>query len=215
MPISGNCFVIMPFKPELHYMYLYMKSHIEKHHNLKCEHGDSSYDQDGILEKVRKYITDADVIIGDCTQRNPNVMYELGMAYEMSKPVVLITSDEIEHTPTDIKSFEFIRYDLGEDTDFLKKLDGALHKIMGTYDELYEAAKQLFHQFREEKDLHIEEADKEEFVRTAATRARTSALPAADDHRAVAKKLMPAMATFWDIDTSDLAKDWIDEHFPA
>jgi len=214
MPISGSCFVIMPFEPELHYMYLYMRDHIEKHHNLKCERGDSSYHTDGILDKIHKYISDADVVIGDCTRRNPNVMYELGMAYEMSKPVILITSDEVEHAPTDIKSREFIRYELGDDSDFLKRLDDALHKTMGTYDDLFEAAKELFKQFRADNDLHIEEADKDDFVRAAATRARTSELPSVDDHRAVAKKLMPAMATVWDIDTSVVAKDWIDEHFP-
>lgn len=31
------CFVMMPFAPELHYFYLYLKQHIEKHHGIRCE----------------------------------------------------------------------------------------------------------------------------------------------------------------------------------
>ena len=66
MPVRGNCFVIMPFRKELHYMYLYMKAHIEKNHNLTCERGDSSILTVSILEKILQYVKDADVLIADC-----------------------------------------------------------------------------------------------------------------------------------------------------
>jgi nucleoside 2-deoxyribosyltransferase len=205
----------MPFRPELHYMYLYLEKHIEDTHHLNCERGDSKYDEAGILEKIHKYIQDADVIIADCTGRNPNVMYELGMAHEMNKPVILISGDAMEKAPTDIRSFEFIHYNLDDHTAFLNKLDAAINKITKTYDALYETAKNLFYQFREDNNLHIEESSKEDFVRAAAARARIDRLPDSNDEPAVAKSLIHAMASIWDVDMHDLAKKWINDRYAA
>jgi len=48
-----------------------------------------------------------------CTQRavwrNPNVLYELGIAQAMDKPVIMI-SKQSENIPIDIKSRRFIIY---------------------------------------------------------------------------------------------------------
>ena len=54
-------------------------------------------------------IKDSDVIVADLTATNPNVMYELGYAHHMSKPVVLITQ-EIDSLPFDLKSYSTILY---------------------------------------------------------------------------------------------------------
>jgi len=62
-----RCFILMPFLPELKYMYLYLKDHIEDRHNLLCERGDSDYNQSGILDKIERYIRNADILIADCT----------------------------------------------------------------------------------------------------------------------------------------------------
>jgi nucleoside 2-deoxyribosyltransferase len=209
------CFVIMPFRADSKYMYLYMKQHIESHHQMVCERGDSSYDQAGILEKIQRYVQDADVIIADCTGRNPNVMYELGMAHMQKKPVILITSDAVEKAPTDIRSFEFIRYDLTEEDGFIAKLDAALDKIVGTYDVLYDAARKLFLQFREDSKVPVPEASKETFIQAAAVRARSSSLPDPADEKEVARQLLFAMGTGWDIDMNQKASDWIKQKFPA
>jgi hypothetical protein len=67
----------MPFKPELHYFYLYIKKHIEEKHNIECYRGDNNVLTIPILEKIKKDIERSDVVIADCTGRNPNVFYEL------------------------------------------------------------------------------------------------------------------------------------------
>jgi len=216
MPMAKKaCFVIMPFRAESKYMYLYMKQHIEAQHHMVCERGDSSYDRAGILEKIQRYVQDADVIIADCTGRNPNVMYELGMAHMLKKPVILITSDEVEIAPTDIRSFEFIRYHLDEEDGFVEKLDAALDKIMGTYDALYDAARKLFLQFRDDANVQVAEASKETFMQAAAARARTSTLPDPENEKEVARQLLFAMGTAWDLDMTQKASDWIKQQFPA
>jgi nucleoside 2-deoxyribosyltransferase len=208
------CFVIMPFQAESKYLYLYMKQHIEHQHQMDCARGDSSYDQAGILEKIQRYLQDADVLIADCTGRNPNVMYELGMAHMLKKPVILITRDEVEKAPTDIRSFEFIRYRLDADDGFVEKLDAALDKIVGTYDALYEVAKELFLKFRADANVQVAEASKEAFMQAAGAKARTSTLPVPENKKEVARQLLFAMGTAWDIDMTQKASDWIKQNFP-
>ena len=79
------CFVIMPFREELHYFYLYLQQHIEAKHAVECKRGDADILTVPLLDKIRNYIEDADVIIADCSGRNPNVFYDLGMAHTLGK----------------------------------------------------------------------------------------------------------------------------------
>src|SRR5215212_6206618 len=94
--IERICFVIMPFKPELSYFYLYLKQHIEKRANFRCERADAQYLAKPIPDKIHDFIQKADVIIADCSGSNANVFYEIGMAYALNKKVILITKDAHE-----------------------------------------------------------------------------------------------------------------------
>ena len=44
------------------------------------------------------------------TGRNPNVMYEIGMAHTVGKPVVMITQNR-EDVPFDLKHYRYIVYE--------------------------------------------------------------------------------------------------------
>src|SRR6266487_3819507 len=107
-----QCFTIMPFLPELNYFFLYMKKYIEEKHKVVCLRADDRVLTVAILDKINKMILESDFVIADCTGRNANVMYELGFAHAQGKKVILLTSDEISSAPSDIRHFEFIRYDL-------------------------------------------------------------------------------------------------------
>ena len=48
-------------------------------------------------------------VIADCTTRNPNVFYEIGMAQTVGKPVLLITQDESD-VPFDLRHLRYIKY---------------------------------------------------------------------------------------------------------
>ena len=82
-----NCFVIMPFRPELNFFYRAIKSHIEQTFpEVRVERGDDRVLTKPILEKIVDFIRQADVVIADCSGRNPNVFYELGIAHALEKP---------------------------------------------------------------------------------------------------------------------------------
>src|ERR1700682_719343 len=143
------CFFVMPFSGEMHYFYLYVRKHIEEKHNLACQRADDRVTTLPLSEKVRSMIQRADVIIADCTTRNPNVMYELGLAHAFERKVVLITSDPIETIPTDLRQFEFVKYDRSDHINFLQKLDGALDNIFRRrYDKEYRTAERYFAQLK-------------------------------------------------------------------
>jgi hypothetical protein len=185
---KASCFVIMPFNRELHYMYLYMQQHIEKKFDLTCTRGDSKILTVPLLEKIEKDIQSADVIIADCTGRNANVFYELGMAHVLAKRVVLITSEAIEQAPTDIRCFEFIRYELDNHRGFLEKLENALGNVLGKqFEEYYKTGVELFQKFCAQNGFRFDPVAEPEFVRASTAKARNTPLPPIDNKRAVAE----------------------------
>jgi len=76
---------------------------------FKCKRGDEDYFKGDIFPEMLKLIVKANLIIANINGRNPNVLYELGIAQALDKPVLLI-SKEPEKLPVDIKSKRFLIY---------------------------------------------------------------------------------------------------------
>jgi len=196
-------------------MYLFIKQHIEATFpEVSCQRGDDKILTHSILEKVAAYIKQADVVIADCSGRNPNVFYELGMAHTLDKPVVLITSDDVQEAPTDVRSFEFIRY-TEDERAFAEKLDKALTQVLGNpFDELYQRASVLFDEFKNSKQLALVKVTKDEFMSDAAIRARTSGVPRADEEKAIARLFLPLMVQGpADLEVLGKMTEWIQQRF--
>lgn len=187
------CFVVMPFVPDLHYFYLYLKQHIEQHHGIRCERADAQVLTKPILDKINDFIRKADVIIADCTGRNPNVFYELGIAHAREKKVILITNDSnIHEAPSDIRHYEFIHYELDKHTEFLKKLDNALHNVFfESYEGLYERAMDIFNEFMQATHVPVQIAPKEIFLSRVVAAECTRDLPSLDDDDGMREFVLP------------------------
>jgi len=71
--------------------------------------GDENYIKGDIFPEMLKLIVKANLIIANVNGRNPNVLYELGIAQALDKPVILISS-EPDKLPIDIKSKRFLVY---------------------------------------------------------------------------------------------------------
>jgi nucleoside 2-deoxyribosyltransferase len=72
-------------------MYHHMESLIKANfQDVTCLQGDSNYLPGSLNEKLQADIQAADVVIADCSGKNPNVFYEIGVAHALLKPVVLI-----------------------------------------------------------------------------------------------------------------------------
>jgi len=61
----------------------------------------------------------SDFFIADVTKTNPNVMLELGVAIQLNKNVLIVTSDELKKLPFDISGFRVSRY---KNKDELRKV---------------------------------------------------------------------------------------------
>lgn len=199
MTAKKSCFIIMPFKPELNYFYLYVKKHIEERHNINCFRGDNDVLTIPILEKIKKYIENSDILIADCTGRNPNVFYELGIAHTLNKKVILITMDDIKEAPSDIRHYEFIKYQLANHEDFIDKLDNALRNVfVENYEYLFEKAIDILNQFNGDTDLSIVPLHKDLFISKILKIERRKPIPDFKEELKLRQFLLPNI-----IDTSE------------
>ena len=83
-------FVLMPFEENLRPVF---EDHIKKVSQklgLTCERADDIFSAEVIIRDVWSAIYYCDVCIVDCTNLNPNVFYELGVAHTLGKRCILI-----------------------------------------------------------------------------------------------------------------------------
>ena len=62
------------------------------------------------MKDVWSAIHAAQVIVADCTGRNPNVFYEIGLAHAIGRHTVLI-SQSIDDIPFDLRHLRIIAYE--------------------------------------------------------------------------------------------------------
>jgi len=159
---------------------------------LSLERGDHRFSTGPMLDKVRRQILDADLVLGDITGRNPNVFYELGLADAYGKKTIIITADPAEEAPVDVRHLEFIVYDLSAHEHFLAKLDKATHHVMvERYDRLLARARAVLATFNKEGGFNYKSAGEEQFQATVMRWEADVGLPADDDNRAWAEFLLP------------------------
>ena len=107
---KSDVFVLMPFSEGLKPVY---QDHIIKATqllNLKTTRADDFFTTHSIMSDIWNAICDARLIIADCTNRNPNVFYEIGLAHTVGKRVVLITQNK-DDVPFDLRHLRFIEYE--------------------------------------------------------------------------------------------------------
>ncbi len=210
-----TCFVIMPFRPELRFMYDVLSAHIQDNFpDVICKRGDDNILTVPILEKIANDIRSADVLIADCTGRNPNVFYELGMAHAFGRQVILITADDVRDAPTDIRSLEFVHY-AQDPKIFLEKLDNALKNALGDpFKPLYECVSAMFDEFRAAIGP-VAKATRDQFTAGAVIKVRTTGMPRLDDQKMIAKHFLQLMLPQpVDVDLALKMSDWSKAKYP-
>ena len=105
----ADVFVAMPFQESLKFIY---EMHILETViglGLSCKRGDDFFSADVIMEEIWSAIFHAKLCIVDCTGRNPNVFYELGIAHTLGRKTVLI-AQSADDIPFDIRHIRTIIY---------------------------------------------------------------------------------------------------------
>src|SRR6185312_13743333 len=97
--------------------------------------GDDVFKPSDILVDIWQSINVADFVIADISGRNPNVLYELGIAHTLAKPVLII-SKNADDIPIDLSTRRVILY--GQNgvrwhKDLEAKVTLALEEIIQAY----------------------------------------------------------------------------------
>jgi len=95
------CFVLMPFGPEWSkpvYENLFRPAIQEA--GYRSKRADESGEQI-VAESIWTDINQAELVVADLTGKNANVMYEIGIAHTVGKPILLLSKNEID-PPFDI-----------------------------------------------------------------------------------------------------------------
>jgi nucleoside 2-deoxyribosyltransferase len=55
-------------------------------------------------------LRDADVVIADITGKNANVLFEVGLAIGLRKPVLLLSQGSLDDLPSDLRAYQVASY---------------------------------------------------------------------------------------------------------
>jgi hypothetical protein len=123
-----DVFVAMPFLANLEPIYKCIRR-VGSKLKLKVVRADDLFGAGPVVVDIWQQINSARLVLADCTGRNPNVFYEIGIAHAVGKPVIL-TMQQREDVPFDIshlRSFQYKHTPLGR-----KELESTLEKTLRT-----------------------------------------------------------------------------------
>ncbi len=100
--------VMMPFVAEFDPVYEAIKR-ATKECGLRCLRADDIWEESTIVQDIFNLIFRAQVVVVDFSGKNPNVMYETGIAHTLGKHVVPI-SQALDGVPFDMRHHRVLKY---------------------------------------------------------------------------------------------------------
>ena len=123
-----DCFMIMPFAEKFQPIYEGHIKPVAEKMGLEIRRGDDFFSTKSVMADVWSAIVSSRVIVAECTDRNPNVFYELGIAHSLDKAGVMITQ-KIDDIPFDIRHLRVIEYE--PNSKGFKELERKLEHAIG------------------------------------------------------------------------------------
>lgn len=100
--------VMMPFSSNFNNVYTAIQNAAETN-GMTCSRADNIWEEHAIIQDVVNLIVKAKVVVCDCTGKNPNVFYEIGIAHTLGKEVILLTQHQ-DDVPFDLRHLRYIKY---------------------------------------------------------------------------------------------------------
>ena len=104
-----NAFVLMSFDDDFEVLYTDFIRPVLEGCGFRVERADDIENQRNILRDIIEAIDQSDLVIAELTGNNPNVLYELGLAHALKKPVIHLTQ-ALDGVPFDLRSYRIIEY---------------------------------------------------------------------------------------------------------
>lgn len=111
--VDNTCFVVMPFNALYQTEYENIIKPALTELNIICVRGDEIYARQRIMDDIWHSIRRCRFVIAELTGRNPNVLYEVGLAHAIGKPVIVLTRNG-DDVPFDLKDLRYIFYDVND-----------------------------------------------------------------------------------------------------
>ncbi|MBM3393908.1 MAG: hypothetical protein FJY37_04600 [Betaproteobacteria bacterium] len=108
--VTNTCFVVMPFASMFDREYSRVIVPAIENSGLTAVRGDEIYAEQAIVQDIWKALRASRVVVAELSGRNPNVMYEVGLAHAIGKPIVLLTRNQ-EDVPFDLRALRYLYYD--------------------------------------------------------------------------------------------------------
>jgi hypothetical protein len=102
-------FVLMPFSEKFTDIYAYGILKVAGDLGHVAQRADDIEHNEDAMRVVKDRIQEADAIVADISDRNPNVFYEVGYAHACNRPVILICRKGAK-VPFDLQSYNYIQY---------------------------------------------------------------------------------------------------------
>lgn len=127
-----RAFVIMPFTSELDFVHGVIERTITSY-GIDCVRADQIAISRPVMEDVKSQIAEADLVIVDFTNRNPNVYYEAGLADAWKKDWIVLAQSTDDLT-FDVRHIRCIQYSntMGADVKLRVALENALGALKYT-----------------------------------------------------------------------------------
>lgn len=100
--------VMMPFDREFSCVSEAIKD-AAKSLSLECKRADDIWEASTIVQDIFNLIFKSSIVICDFSTKNPNVLYETGIAHLMGRNVIIITQS-IDDIPFDLKQYRVLKY---------------------------------------------------------------------------------------------------------
>lgn len=127
---SRLCFVMMPFGNNFDEVYRMLIAPAVSDSGLQVLRADEMANPGFIMEQIRTAIQQSRLCIADITGSNANVLFEVGYAQAMGKPIVIL-AEEGSRLPFDIAQLRVLMY--GKDLDAFKPvLQRAISSVLST-----------------------------------------------------------------------------------
>jgi hypothetical protein len=128
-----DLFMLMPFTPQMRPIFDDHVKKVASKLELTAARADDFFSRGVVLQDIWSAIYHARVIVADCTKRNPNVFYEIGIAHTLGKETVLI-SQSLKDVPFDLRHLRHINYEYTPSgmSEFESRLEATLKDFITT-----------------------------------------------------------------------------------
>lgn len=110
---NKTVFAAMPFSENYDDVFFVAIAPASEEIGAACIRVDKDEFSGDIVARIKKHIQESIAVIADLSESRPNVLYELGYAHALGKPVVHITSTPTNELPFDVRNWNTIKYEPG------------------------------------------------------------------------------------------------------